>query len=84
MPFNPPLRLGAQAERMNASSIAAAGITAAVQRFDASAQRTAARPLENLPGESIERLQAKTAVQANAAVLRTADEMTGTLLDILA
>jgi flagellar basal body rod protein FlgC len=69
---------------MQASSIAAAGITTAVQRFDASAARTAARPLDNLAEETVERLQAGTAVKANAAVLRTADEMTGALLDILA
>lgn len=68
---------------MNASSIAAAGIASAVQRFGASASRTAARPFDDLAGESVERMQAKTAVQANAAVLRAADEMTGTLLDIL-
>ncbi len=69
---------------MNATSIAAAGIASAVQRFDASAQRTAARPLDDLAGETVERIQAKAAVQANAAVLRTADDMTGALLDILA
>lgn len=69
---------------MQATSIAAAGIMTTAQRFDASAARTAARPLDNLAEETVERLQAATSVKANAAVLRTADEMTGTLLDILA
>lgn len=69
---------------MNAMSIAASGIASALQRFDASAVRTAADPLADLAGETVERLQAKVAVQANAAVLRSADEMTGALLDILA
>lgn len=83
MPFNRDLTTRAQVGAMNASSIAAAGIASAVQRFDASASRTAARPLDDLAGESVERMQAKTAAQANAVVLRAADEMTGTLLDIL-
>ncbi|CAN5340753.1 hypothetical protein BH09PSE1_BH09PSE1_27120 [soil metagenome] len=69
---------------MNASSIAASGISSALQRFDASAARTAADPLENLGGEMVERIQARVAVQANAAVLRISDDMTGALLDILA
>jgi hypothetical protein len=69
---------------MQASAIAAAGITGALARFDASARRTAANPFDDLAGETVERLEAKTAVAANAAVLRTADDMTGTLLDIFA
>lgn len=68
---------------MQASSIAAAGIISAVQRLDASAARTASRPLDNLAGETVERLQAATAVKANAAVLRAADEVSRSLLDIL-
>lgn len=63
--------------------IAAAGLMAAQSRFDASARRTAAAPLDDLAGETVERLSAKTAFSANAAVVRTADEMTGSLLDIL-
>ncbi|CAN5216086.1 flagellar basal body rod C-terminal domain-containing protein [soil metagenome] len=69
---------------MNVSSIAASGIASALQRFDASAARTASDPLADLAGETVARIEAKTAVQANAAVLRTADDMTGALLDILA
>lgn len=69
---------------MQALSIAAAGMTSAQNRFDNSARRTAAAPLDNLTEETVERIQAKTAFSANAAVVRTADDMTGTLLDILA
>ena len=69
---------------MQALSIAAAGMTSAQNRFDNSARRTATAPLENLVEETVECIQAKTAFSANAAVVRTADEMTGTLLDILA
>lgn len=69
---------------MNALSIASAGVASALDRFDASARRTAAAPLDNLAEETVERLTARTAVAANAAVIRTADEMTGALLDILA
>lgn len=69
---------------MQALSIAAAGMTSAQSRFDNSARRTATAPLEKLAEETVERFQAKTAFSANVAVARTADEMTGTLLDILA
>ncbi len=69
---------------MQASAIAASGIATALNRFDASARRTAQNPLDDIAGETVERMEARTAVSANAAVLRTADEMTGTLLDILA
>lgn len=69
---------------MNALSIASAGVASALERFDASARRTAAAPLDNLAEETVERIGAEIAVRANAAVLRTADEMTGALLDIVA
>jgi hypothetical protein len=69
---------------MQTLSIAAAGMMNAQTRFDASARRTAAAPLDDLAGATVERLQAKTTFGANAAVARTADDMTGTLLDILA
>lgn len=69
---------------MQALSIGAAGMLGAQTRFDNSARRTAIAPLENLAEETVERIQAKTAFSANAAVVRTADDMTGTLLDILA
>ena len=69
---------------MQAHAIAAAGIAAATARFDASARRTAADPLADLAGETVERLGAELALKANVSVLKSADEMTGTLLDMLA
>ncbi len=69
---------------MQAFAIAAAGIADASARFEASAVRTARDPLDDLAGETVERLTAEVALKANVAVLRTADQMTGSLLDILA
>ncbi len=68
---------------MQAFAIAAAGIADATARFEASAVRTARDPLDNLAGETVERLTAGMALKANVAVLKTADEMVGSLLDIL-
>jgi flagellar hook protein FlgE len=65
---------------------AAAGMFAAADRLSASAQRTAAWGLEqsqvDLAREAVEQVSAKTDFKANAAVIRTADEMTGALLDM--
>ncbi len=69
---------------MEALPIAAAGLNDAAARFDASARRTAVAPLDNLVEETVRRVQAKIEVQANTAVIRAADELTGKLLDILA
>ncbi len=69
---------------MIASSIAAAGMASAVARFEQSAVRTARAPLDNLETEMVERIEAKAEVSANIAVLKTADDMAGALLDILA
>ncbi|MES2035875.1 MAG: flagellar basal body rod C-terminal domain-containing protein [Pseudomonadota bacterium] len=69
---------------MQALPIAAAGLLDAANRFDVSARRTAAAPVDNLERETVTRIQAQADFKANAAVIRTADKMTGTLLDILA
>lgn len=66
---------------MQALSIAAAGMMSAAERFDASAHRTAAAPLETLAEETVERITAKHALKADALFVRAADEMIGTLLD---
>lgn len=68
---------------MQAFAIAAAGIADASARFEASAARTARDPLQDLAGETVERLTAEVALKANVSVLKTADEMYGSLLDIL-
>ena len=65
-------------------SIAAAGMQNAVHRFEASARRTATGSLDDLAVEAVEQIRAKTDFAANAAVARTADDMMGTLLDVLA
>ena len=77
---------------MQALNIAAAGMFAATDRLSASAQRTAAWGLEqtqteqkiDLAHEAVEQISAKTDFKASATVVRTADQMTGALLDILA
>lgn len=69
---------------MQAFAIAAAGIAGASERFAASAARTARDPLADLAGETVERMTAEAALKANVAVLKTADDMYGNLLDILA
>ena len=69
---------------MIASSIAAGGLASAMARFEQSAQRTAQAPLDTLEAEMVERIEAKASVSANIAVLRTADDMAGALLDMFA
>ncbi len=69
---------------MQALPIAAAGLHDAAGRFDASVRRTAAAPLDNLVVETVNRVKAKVEIEANAAVIRATDDMTGKLLDILA
>ena len=68
---------------MNAIGTATQGMISAVQRFDASAVRTV-QGNGDLVSEAVAQTDAKTTFSASAAVLRTADEMTGSLLDILA
>ena len=69
---------------MQAFAIAASGIAGATERFAASAARTAADPFAEMAGETVERVTAEAAFKANVAVMKTADEMYGSLLDILA
>lgn len=71
---------------MQAIAIAAAGMTAAAHRLTASAERTAtwsARESDtDLIKEAAEQISAKADFKANVAVLKTADAMTGALLDL--
>lgn len=69
------------------SSIAASALIGAVQRFDTAAGRTvqaAGAGGNGLAQASVDLSQAKTQVGAAVAVTRTADQMTGALLDMLA
>lgn len=63
---------------------AGAGMTAAWNRFEASARRTAEAPLDNIGEEAVERVRASMEFAVNLQVLRTADQMTRALLDIRA
>lgn len=75
---------------MQVLDTAAAGMFAAAGRFNASAQRTVAWSVDqgqtdqkiDLAHEAVEQISAKTDFEANAAVIKTADEMTGALLDM--
>jgi flagellar hook protein FlgE len=73
---------------MQVLTIAAAGLTRALGRFEASAVRTAQLADPNAEvdyaEEAVEQISAKHEVSANLAVIRTADEMLGELLDIKA
>lgn len=64
------------------------GMFAATRRFEASVVRVARMGIEgqntDLAAEIVEQVTAKAAFSANAAVMRTAQEMTGELLDVLA
>jgi flagellar basal body rod protein FlgC len=71
---------------MQALAIAAAGMSAAANRLGASAERVAtweARETDtDLAREAVEQISAKNDFKANAAVIKTADEMIGALLDL--
>jgi flagellar basal body rod protein FlgC len=66
---------------MNALSIAATGMAAAAQSFDASASRAAAGDGDPV-AEAVDQIESKTAFQASAAVFKSADRMMGALLDL--
>lgn len=68
---------------MDAISTATAGLTRAADRLSNSAWRMV-QPDADLGREVVEQVQAKTDFKANIAVIKAADEMTGTLLDMIA
>jgi flagellar hook protein FlgE len=79
---------------MEALAIAAAGMTVAANRLNASAQRVAssdahAEKVEDLKDvdyvkERVEQISAQYDFKANAKVIQTADQMAGALLNIKA
>lgn len=73
---------------MNPIAIAQYGLIAATNRFAKSAQKVAAMNVGgmdiDLVREVVDMKLAEAGVSANAAVLRTADQMQGVVLDILA
>ena len=61
------------------------GIAAGFERLDKAAVRVARDGAEgDLAGSMIDLMRARHQVRASAAVIRTADETIGTLLDVLA
>lgn len=64
------------------------GLLAASRRFETSASRVARMGVEgenvDLASEVVEQISAKHQFSANLSVIRTAQDMTGELLDILA
>jgi flagellar hook protein FlgE len=73
---------------MNPIATAQYGLFAATRRFEASAQRTAQMGDTGFDvdygAEVVEQVQAKHEFSANLAVIRTADDMAQSLLDIIA
>ncbi|MDT8438977.1 MAG: hypothetical protein RQ729_08230 [Wenzhouxiangellaceae bacterium] len=73
---------------INTLSVGAQGIQSGMQRLDAAAQRIAADPQSANPSSlatpMVEQKLATQQVQASAEVIQTADEMIGSLLDIMA
>ena len=72
---------------MNPIAIAQYGLVAATNRFNESAQKISTMSVEgvdiDLVREVVDLKLAQAGVSANAAVMRTADQMQGTVLDIL-
>ena len=66
------------------ASIAVAGMNASAARFEASAKRVAQDPRTDLAKELVSQKFATADFEANIAVIRSADAMTASLLDILA
>ena len=73
---------------MSLLGIALGGINAASDRFDRAAQRIARAGTpgssENLVADMIEEKVDSTQVSSNVKVAQTADQMAGTILDIVA
>ena len=70
---------------VSAISQAAQGLDAGSDRVSQAADRIARNGMDDdLAGNMVNMLEARRHVRANVAVVRTADEMIGTLLDVLA
>jgi flagellar hook protein FlgE len=71
---------------MSAINTALSGATMALQRFDRAAVSTVqdASQGNDLVSDFVEQIDARTAFAASISVIKTADEMTGRLLDLKA
>lgn len=65
-------------------SSAMTGIASATDRFDRASARIAQAEPPDLIGDRVEQRMAKHELAANLATVRTADEMIGTVIDIVA
>ncbi|HMG56856.1 MAG TPA: hypothetical protein VK601_25325 [Kofleriaceae bacterium] len=68
------------------SSLASAmsGMVGAIGRFDRASARLAAPEPSDPIGDRVEQITAQHTLEANLATVRTADDMVGTLIDIVA
>jgi len=66
------------------TAISLAGLHAAAARLEASAQRIASDRNADLPKEIVEQKMSEYAFKANLIAMRTANEMTKQMLDIIA
>jgi hypothetical protein len=71
---------------MDAINTSLAGMTNAIRRFDRAAtdvaQASSGASQASLESAIVETISARHQLEANAAVMRTADQMLGSLLDI--
>lgn len=69
---------------MSAISIATAGIMSATQRFEKAAANTARNSTngQDILSDLVDQIDSRNAFKANISVIKTADEMLGSLLDI--
>jgi flagellar basal body rod protein FlgC len=71
----------------SAFSVSAYGMSAALNRFEKSASRvaeTAGTGKDDIVSDFVEQIEARQAFEANAEVMKTAQSMTGRLLDLKA
>lgn len=71
---------------MSAMIAGISGVMNAMSRFDRSATQTAvnASTGKDFVSDFVEQIEARTAFDASVSVIKTADEMTGRLLDLKA
>ena len=69
---------------ISAIGSAMSGMATALNRFDRSAARTAQPDPADPVGDRVEQITAQRSFEANLATVRTADEMLGSLIDIVA
>jgi hypothetical protein len=69
---------------ISAIGSAMSGMASAIDRFDRASARIAKPEAADLVHDRVEQLGARRAFEANLATVRTADDMIGSLIDIVA